>query len=233
MIRRVSGAELPELRVAVREPGRSRQNGWIDCVLNTNIGFSTAALESYAFAKWEPVIFDAMLVAASVEFADVSCRRPSLGWPRRLSIRVPVDDPARWKAPAVRDGLLSALQFVTGDHWSINFFKRKGRPEDSAGDRFRLFPSSKAVLAYSDGLDSLAVAGLARSRLGDDVVRVRLGGNGAKNVMLIPTHADHRFRFKPITDSDAWRSRIPTCRSVIPTCRSRIPMHADHSGVSE
>ena len=52
-------------------------------------------------------------------------------------------------------------------------------------------------------------------------------------LMLIPTHADHRFRFKPITDSDAWRSRIPTCRSVIPTCRSRIPMHADHSGVSE
>ena len=186
MTRRATRVELPEVKVAVREPGRSRQNGWIDCVLNTNIGFSTAALESYAFAKWEPVIFDAMLVAASVEFADVSCRRPSLGWPRRLSIRVPVDDPARWKAPAVRDGLLSALHFVTGDHWSINFFKRKGRPEDSAGDRFRLFPSSKAVLAYSDGLDSLAVAGLARSRLGDDVVRVRLGGNGAKNVKARP-----------------------------------------------
>ena len=24
--------------------------------------------------------------------------------------------------------------------------------------------------------------------------------------LLIPTHADHRFRFKPITDSDACRS---------------------------
>ena len=75
--------------------------------------------------------------------------------------------------------MLSALRFVTGDHWSIRFVKRKGRPEDSAGDRFRLFPPSKAVLAYSDGMDSLAVAGLARGCLGEDVVRVRLGGQGA------------------------------------------------------
>ena len=125
MTRRAARVELPEVKVAVREPGRSQQNGWIDCVLSENIRFSTATLESYAFAKWEPVIFDAMLVAASVEFADVSCRRPSLGWQRRLSIRIPVDDPARWEAPAVTDALVSALQFVTGDHWSINFFKRK------------------------------------------------------------------------------------------------------------
>ena len=182
MSRRVVRAELPNVQVAVREPGRSRQNGWIDCVLNRDIRFSTAALESYAFAKWEPVILDAMLVAAGVEFADLSCRRPALGWARRLSLRVPVEDPARWKAPAVRDSLLSALRFVTGDHWSIGFVKRKGRPEDSAGDRFRLFPAPEAVLAYSDGMDSLAVAGLARSCLGEDLVSVRLGGKRGKNV---------------------------------------------------
>ena len=72
----------------------------------------------------------------------------------------------------------------------------------------------------------------------DGLEEVRFGmggklGQGTARSMLIPTHADHRFRFKLITDSDACRSRIPTCRSVIPTCRSRIPMHADHSGVSE
>ena len=170
------------MKVAVREPRRSPQDGWLDCELNRNIQFSTEALESYAFSKWEPVIFDAMLVAASVEFADLSCRRPSLGWPRRLSIRIPVDDPARWEAAPVKDGLLKAVQFVTGDHWSINFSGRKGGLQNSAGDRLDLFPPSKAVLAYSDGLDSLAVAGLAKACLGDDVVRVRLGGKGdAKN----------------------------------------------------
>ena len=78
--------------------------------------------------------------------------------------------------------MLKAVQFVTGDHWSINFSGRKGGLQNSAGDRLDLFPPSKAVLAYSDGLDSLAVAGLAKACLGDDVVRVRLGGKGdAKN----------------------------------------------------
>ena len=182
MIQRSSGAVLPKMKVAVCEPGGSPQDGWLECELNRNIRFSTAALQSYAFSRWEPVIFDAMLVAASVEFTDLSCRRPSLGWPRRLSIRIPVDDPDRWEAPAVKDGLRDAIEFVTGDHWSIRFFKRTEGLENSEGDRFPLFPPSKAVLAYSEGMDSLAVAGLAKACLGDDVVRVRLGGKGdAKN----------------------------------------------------
>lgn len=178
MTGRVSDAALPEMKVAVVEPGGSPEVGWLKCELHQKIRFSTAALESYAFSKWEPVIFDAMLVAASVEFADLSCRRPSLGWQRRLSIRIPVDDPDRWEAPAVKDGLLEAIRFVTGDHWSIRFFKRTERLENAEGARLPLFPPSKAVLAYSEGMDSLAVAGLARARLGDDVVRVRLGGAG-------------------------------------------------------
>jgi len=74
----------------------------------------TAALESYAFSKWEPVIRDAMLVAASVEFTDRLFQRPSLGWARRLSIRIPVDDPDRWETPAAKDGLQDAIEFVTG-----------------------------------------------------------------------------------------------------------------------
>lgn len=97
------------MKVAVREPGRMPQDGWVDCRLNQDIRFSTVALESYAFSKWEPVISDAMLVAASVEHADVSCLRPTLGWARHLSIRIPVDDPARWEAPPVIDGLHSAI----------------------------------------------------------------------------------------------------------------------------
>ena len=114
MSRRAVRTELPQVKVAVRESGRSRQNGWIDCVLNRDIRFSMTALESYAFAKWEPVIFDAMLVAASVEFADVSCQRPSMGWARRLSIRVPVDEPARWEAPAVQGQLAQRPAFRHG-----------------------------------------------------------------------------------------------------------------------
>lgn len=178
MIWQPSGAALPEVKVAVSEPGASPREGWLDCEFDRNIRFCTAALESYAFSKWEPVIFDAMLVAASLEFTDLSCRRSSLGWPRRLSMGIPVDDPARWEEPAVKDRLLDAIEFLTGDHWSISFFERTEALGHSGGDRFALFPPSKAVLAFSEGMDSLAVAGLAKACLGDDVVRVRLGGVG-------------------------------------------------------
>ena len=78
----------------------------------------------------------------------------------------------------MKDSLLDAIEFVTGDHWSIEFLKRTEGLEHPGGDRFALFPPSKAVLAYSEGMDSLAVAGLAKACLGDDVVRVRLGGMG-------------------------------------------------------
>lgn len=175
---RTSRSPLPATKVDVVEPGRSPHNGWRACHLSRDIRFSTAALESYAFSTWEPLIFDAMLVAASVEYADRLCRRPRLGWTRDLSIRVPVDDPQRWEAPAVSEALLDAVTFVTGDRWSIGFSKRSSEMENPSGDRFDLFESSVAVLAYSEGMDSLAAAGIEQARLGDDIVRVRVGGKG-------------------------------------------------------
>lgn len=175
MNRSATGAAPPKARVAVCEPEGPQLDGWLQCELGRHIRFSTAALESYAFSRWEPVVSDAMLVAASVEFADLSCRRPPRGWARRLSIRVPVDDPDRWGAPGVKEALLEALRFVTGDRWSVDFFQRERSIQEPQEDRFALFPPSRAVLAYSEGMDSLAVAGLAKACLGEEVVRVRLG----------------------------------------------------------
>ena len=72
--------------------------------------------------------------------------------------------------------LLDALRLVTGDHWSVEFVQREELPEEPTGDRLSLFDPSMAVLAYSEGMDSLAVAELAKSRFDDKMVRVRLGG---------------------------------------------------------
>ena len=176
MTRSAIGGSLPGVNVAVCEPGGSSPSDWLNCELGKDIWFSMAQLDAYACSRWEPVILDAMLVAATVEFADRSCRRPSKGWPRRLAIRIPVDDPARWKNPAVANTLLDALWFVTGDQWSVEFGQREDAYQEPTGNRLSLFDPSAAVLAYSEGMDSLAVAGLAKSCLGDDVVRVRLGG---------------------------------------------------------
>ena len=176
MTRSATSGKLPGVNVAVCELGGSPSSNWLKCVLGEDIRFTPANLESYACSRWEPVIFDAMLVAATVEFADRSCRRPSMGWARRLALRISVDDPDRWRRPVVTDSLLEALRFVTGDHWSVEFSQREDSSQEPTGDRLPLFDPSAAVLAYSEGMDSLAVAGLAKSWLGNEVVRVRLGG---------------------------------------------------------
>ena len=163
-------------KIAVRDSEASPVAGSINCKLDQDIRFSTRALESYAFSRWEPLVYDAMVVAASLEIADKICRRSTRNWPRQLAVRIPVTDPARWQSPLVLESLLDAIGFVTGDRWSLEFFKSAApqvAPKNGSLDMFR---PPKAVLAYSEGLDSFVVARLAKASLGNDVVRVRVGG---------------------------------------------------------
>jgi hypothetical protein len=99
----------------VVEPGRRPCKNHAVFDLGRDLKFSTAALESYAFARWKPVIYDAMILAAAVEYADRTMKRPSLGWTRKITLRVPVHDPGRWSDPAVANALDEALRFLTGE----------------------------------------------------------------------------------------------------------------------
>ena len=85
--------KIPNKKIDVIEPGRRVRNGRISLDLNQDVKFSTKALETYSFARWEPVIYDAMVVAAVIEYGDTIVKRPSLGWPRQISLRIPVHDP--------------------------------------------------------------------------------------------------------------------------------------------
>ena len=60
----------PELKVHVLEPRADARSHWMPCRIGHNVEFSTDKLESYCVATWEPVIYDALLVGAAVEFAD-------------------------------------------------------------------------------------------------------------------------------------------------------------------
>lgn len=117
-------AKISEQGIDVVEVGRRARKDRIVLDLGHDLEFSTEALRSYAFARWEAVLYDAMVLAASVEFADRAIKRPSRGWARRIGIRMPVHDLARWTAPAVSEALHEALRFLTGDFWSIEFVKR-------------------------------------------------------------------------------------------------------------
>jgi 7-cyano-7-deazaguanine synthase in queuosine biosynthesis len=166
---------MPAKDIDVVEPGRRARTGHIAFDLGRDVSFSTAALESFAFARWESVTHDALVVAAAVEYADKLVKRAPHGWGRRLTLRIPVHNPARWSAPDVSGGLHHALGFLTGDMWAISFVNRT-TPEPSLPlSMLALTVPTQAILAFSDGMDSRAVAGLVGAQLGEKLVRVRVG----------------------------------------------------------
>lgn len=163
------------IAVDVVEPGGPKQRAWEHCRIGDNVEFDTARLETYCFANWEPVIYDAMLIAAAVEFADRSKARRALTWARDIELRIPVHDPDRWNDRRVTNSLLDALDFLTGDRWSITFNARI-RPADQPRQGLLNLPEGlTAVMPFSDGLDSRIVADLMAREMGDALVRVRLG----------------------------------------------------------
>jgi 7-cyano-7-deazaguanine synthase in queuosine biosynthesis len=172
-------AKISEKAIDVVEAGRRPRKGRIAFDLGRDLEFSTDALRSYAFASWEPVIYDAMVLAAAIEFSDRVIKRPSRGWARRIALRLPVHDPARWNDPAVSNSLHEALGFLTGDFWTIEFVKRSKTVPAPMQECLPFPRPTEAVIAYSDGMDSRAVAGLVSKTLGEKLVRVRVGSKAA------------------------------------------------------
>lgn len=175
MIAKPDLPRMPEKSIDVVESGRRARKGCIAFDLGTDVSFSTTALESYAFARWEPVIYDALVVAAAIEYGDKVVKRTPRGWARRISLRVPVHDPARWNAPEVMDALRDAVEFLTGDYWTISFVKRAKAVPSFSLNMLPLPVKTQAILAFSDGMDSRAVAGIVGDELGARLVRVRVG----------------------------------------------------------
>lgn len=168
--------ERPSINVEVFEAGaRARaRKGWYRCEIGTNLEFSTDRAESYFFAQWEPVYFDTLLVAAAVEFCDRVRARPASGWRRDIELKLPVHEPDRWNAQEVNRSLTDALEFLTGDAWQITFRGRKESEPAPRQGNFALTSDVTTVIPFSDGLDSLAVAGIKSRELGSKLVRVRL-----------------------------------------------------------
>jgi hypothetical protein len=167
--------ELKRLIVDVVEPGNRSRRGALACRLEHNITFDTAILETFSSTNWRPVVYDALVVAAVVEFCDRSLCRSALNWGRRFDVHVPVHDPARWMDRQVARSLVGALNFLTGDDWTFHFRPRQVKAELPPQSRFEFPSEAAAVMAYSEGMDSRAVYGLERQRLGTKLVRVRVG----------------------------------------------------------
>jgi len=163
-------------RVHVLEASARARRGVIQCEIGKgkNLSFSSEALESYCFSPREPIIFDALLLAAAVEFCDRGLRRPTASWSRDILLRLPVHDASRWKSAAVIGTLTEALNFLTGDRWTFDFHERKYN-ELLPGQRpLNLSVNTNAVMPFSDGLDSWSVGTLFERNRGAEFLRVRV-----------------------------------------------------------
>ena len=173
-----SSSDRQSIHVDVVEYGKNERPGWLRCAIDENLSFKLDRMESYFFAKRDPVLHDAFVVAAAVEFCDMTKPRPGNGWGRIISLRLPVHDPDRWSQKLVADSLREALEFLTGDRWELCFYQRERPVTQPRQDPLGLRYDISAVIPYSNGLDSRAAAGLAAQELEDRIVRIRLG---AKN----------------------------------------------------
>jgi 7-cyano-7-deazaguanine synthase in queuosine biosynthesis len=187
-------AQLPQKSIDAIDPGRRPRKDHLVFDLTKDLKFSTRGLESYTFSRWQPVLYDAMVLAAVIEFADKTVKRPPRGWARRLDVRVPVHDLRRWAVPAVSDALLDTLGFLTGDFWSITFVKRSNKASPPAQERLELGVPTEAIIAYSEGMDSQAVAGIMAFSLGEKLVRVHVGSNLADH----PSHLGKKEPFATV-----------------------------------
>jgi hypothetical protein len=174
-VQKIYPAELPSIEVDVVEPRARARDGRLRCEIGTNLKFNTAKMESYFFAEWKPVLYDALLVAAAVEFCDKTKRRPVRTWARHIDLRIPVHEPDRWSQPDVTSALHETLNFLTGDEWRITFYGRRRAEAAPRQGQMCLQGDVSAVIPFSEGLDSCAVAGIMGQTLGDRLVRVRLG----------------------------------------------------------
>ncbi len=161
--------------IHVIEPGVRAPRGARRCEIGANVAFSTESLESYFFSTWEPVAYDALLLAAAVEYADRTLPRRAYAWARQIELHVPIHDVDLWTSRPVSSALHDALCFLTGDRWHIEFSARRlaaARPQQGT---LSLPAGVVAVIPYSNGLDSRAVSGLMAKELGVSLVRIRLG----------------------------------------------------------
>ncbi len=147
--------------------------------LGDAIRLSTEGLETYFFSKWRPELFDLLVVAAAAEYCDAAKARSTVSWSRTFDVLVAVHDVKLWSSPAVTSTLEDALTFLTGDTWTFSFVARRQSAENIRQASLDLPAGAKAIMPYSDGLDSRAVHAItAQVAGGTGLVRVRLGSVG-------------------------------------------------------
>lgn len=124
--------------------------------LDHGIGGALTSLKRLGIFPSE-IGIDLLVVAAHVHAADTRISRAEQSqdsWTREIRLVVPVSDPTRWTA--VTPTLTKALNFLTGDRWTVGYRARPPRFVTIASETppTLLAPPFDAVSLFSGGLDS-------------------------------------------------------------------------------
>lgn len=189
--------QLPYFRICVWEDGGRENQEAYNCRIGHELKFDTRRLETYCLATWEPIVYDALLLAAVIDFCDRVGTRKAHYWGRHFKVEIPVHDPDRW-SPGLMDLLVDALSFVTGDRWHVVVKARKCKV-NVARQRFLESPHPQsAVLPFSEGLDSCIVSRLLESVEGTNLIRVRVGPGASRSFEAGQPFACIPYRIRPV-----------------------------------
>ena len=107
------------------------------------------------FANYQEAATDLFMIGCFVYGVDRFIERHTNsldGWTRELSVKLPVYDLKKWQSQV--DELNALLSFLTGDHWTIEFYKNTlSLPKIQIPDNFKA--NFSQVNLFSGGLDSL------------------------------------------------------------------------------
>jgi hypothetical protein len=199
-------ADAIPVRIDAVEPDQPVREGARNAVLGEAITLSIDGLKDFFFAEWRSDLVDLLIIAAAVEYCDLSVRRPAWGWARSFDLRIAVHDESIWNADSVRLALEQALSFLTGDRWALSFVKRLNAVAKVGQRKLELDTPDRVIIPYSDGLDSRAVAALVEAEEKDGLVRVRLGSKGADTTGKSKKH--RRFTAVPFEVKLRKRERV-------------------------
>ncbi|MFA7340980.1 MAG: hypothetical protein WC028_29620 [Candidatus Obscuribacterales bacterium] len=155
-------AEEAKSHLKILEPGQQApKDGSVTIYIEEEIRFRTEVLDALAEVGCRAVHYDLLLMCAAVEYADRHWKRTS-DWHRYLHVTIPVIELAKWQSESVQTSLRRALKLLTGDSWSFDFVP-SSNTEAVKWQQMHLDVRGVKTfaIAYSEGLDSRAVAALS------------------------------------------------------------------------
>ncbi|MGB7546465.1 MAG: hypothetical protein WBM14_01840 [Terracidiphilus sp.] len=223
---------VPSASVDVIEPGvRARRADYI-CKIGRDLTIDPDLLGRYCMRDLDPIVDDLVLLAGAVAFTDrVVPRRPSIAWRRNLHLTIPVHDLDHWRQPELHRQLISTLDYVTGDNWTIAFKRRQNQTKITPQAHLPLQSESSLVMPYSDGLDSFAVARLVVAQQPNVPLILVTTGN-RKNRALDESNSDLNRLMYRVAIPFRFSSRRRGVRHREPSYRSRAFVFGVMAGIA-